>query len=106
MLTFYYADEDLVENLLDLVIYPGLVYFTFQINVSNKFLDYLGALSFGLYAFQCVVRPLDLLGIWNVGVYFGIIVALTLIEDGGKRLFKRYRVAQASPKKAQIQHRI
>lgn len=106
VLTFYYADEGLVENLLDLVIYPGLVYFTFQINVSNKFLDYLGALSFGLYAFQCVVRPLDLLGIWNVGVYFGIIVALTLIEDGGKRLFKRYRVAQAFPEKTRIQHRL
>lgn len=77
-----------VERIAHFIVYPGLIYFTFQLQADNSFFNYLGALSFGLYAFQCVVRPLPLLGVNNVWVLFGIIVGLTLLEDGIKRIIK------------------
>lgn len=87
VLTFQLANTGITEHILDIIIYPALIYFSFQLNVHNTFLSYLGALSFGLYAFQCVVRPLELLGILDAAGCFTVIVALTLIEDGAKRIY-------------------
>lgn len=76
-----------IERIQDYIIYPMLVYFTFQIKSDNKVFNYLGGLSFGLYAYQCVTRPLEILGLTNVWILFGIIVLLTLIEDTSKRIY-------------------
>ena len=76
-----------IERIQDYIIYPMLVYFTFQIKSDNKVFNYLGGLSFGLYAYQCVTRPLEILGLTNVWILFGIIVLLTLIEDASKRIY-------------------
>ena len=95
ILVMYYANDLAVETILDLIIYPGLIYFTFNLNVGSKLLDYLGALSFGLYAFQCVIRPLEVLGVGSVPVYFAIIVGLTLIEDAVKRIARAHKAKLA-----------
>ena len=77
------------ELILDNLLYPALIYLTFSLNVRCKFFTYLGALSFGLYAFQCPADLLRLLGVSNLGLLFGFIVLATLIDDTAKRFFRR-----------------
>ena len=79
------------EKILQLIIYPALIYFTFQINIHNKFFNYLGALSFGLYAFQCVVRVFKETGYNNTWVLFGVILILSIAEDGVRRIINYYQ---------------
>lgn len=81
----------ILERFAHFVIYPGFIYFVFHVKFHSKFLNYLGALSFGLYAFQCVVRPLEVLGLTNVWALFGIIVLFTILEDGIKRIVRFYK---------------
>lgn len=88
MAILIFETDMVLERIAHFIVYPGLIYFTFQVQYENKFFNYLGALSFGLYAFQCVVRPLPTLGCNNVWVLFGIIVGLTLLEDGIKRIIR------------------
>ena len=91
LLTFiilFYPTNLAIEKLAHLVVYPMLIYFTFQLTVHNVVLNYLGSLSFGLYAFQCIVRPIELMGYENVWVMFFIIVILTLLEDTCKRIYR------------------
>ena len=79
----------IAEACIVFLLYPALVYFTFQLPVHNRVFNYLGALSFGLYAFQC---PADLLrgfGMQNLWLLFGFIVLASVLEDLGKRLYKR-----------------
>lgn len=80
-----------VEMILDLLLYPALVYLTFQLDIKSRWMSYLGALSFGLYAFQCPADLIRTLGVTDVNILFAIIVALTLIEDSGKRMYKKIR---------------
>lgn len=77
-----------VEAILDLILYPALIYFTFQIDVSSKILNYLGALSFGLYAFQCPADLIRLLGVSNRYILLTVIVLAAIIEDAAKRIIK------------------
>lgn len=88
ILTFGIGHDMIIEKLLHIFLYPLLIYLTFQLEIDNKFFNYLGSLSFGLYAFQCVARPLPLFGLENVWILFGIIVLLTLLEDALKRYLK------------------
>lgn len=74
------------EEILDLIIYPALIYLTFQLSVYNVVLNYLGALSFGLYAYQNVTRFMSLMGYENVIVSFIIILSLAIISDLIKRI--------------------
>ena len=80
-----------VELILDLVLYPALIYLSFNIDFSLGIFNYLGALSFGLYAFQCPADLLRLLGLDSRVVLLIIIVALSVAEDGVKRLIRYYR---------------
>lgn len=84
-----------VEVILDLLLYPALIYLTFQLTVHSRILNYLGALSFGLYAFQCPADLLRELGVTNVPLLFALILAATLLEDAVKRLL-RWRRRQAA----------
>ena len=86
-----FGNNLLIEEILDLILYPALIYFTFQLDIDNKVFNYLGALSFGLYAFQCVTRPLEELGLTNIWILFIIIVALSVIEDLIKRIYRKYK---------------
>ena len=85
-----------VEFILDNLLYPALIYLTFNVSVSSKLLNYLGALSFGLYAFQCPADLLRLLGLDNRYILLLIIVALTVAEDLIKRLIKMRKTNSAS----------
>ena len=58
-------------------------------SVSSRVLNYLGALSFGLYAFQCPADLLRLLGVDSIYLLLGLIVGLSFLEDIIKRLVKR-----------------
>ena len=74
------------EEVLDVVIYPALIYFAFQIDCSNRVLDYLGAISFGLYAFQSVARYMRDVGYQNRWLQFAVILACAVAADLIKRL--------------------
>ena len=82
------------EEILDLLIYPALIYFTFQLPIHNKVLNYLGALSFGLYAYQAVPQLLWVYNIGNAWIYFFIIVGLTVLTDAIMRLIRFYKQKQ------------
>lgn len=74
-------DFTLVEELiLTYIGYPLLIYTAFQINFYFKFFNYLGSLSFGLYAFQSVAKFIKAMGIYNTYVLFIIIFLLTIID--------------------------
>ena len=85
-----------VEFILDNFLYPALIYLTFNVSISSKVLDYLGALSFGLYAFQCPADLFRLLGISNVYILLLIIVTLAVTEDVVKRTVKRKRLTAST----------
>lgn len=76
------------ELILDNILYPALIYFSFCLDFRSKIFSYLGALSFGLYAFQCPANLLRILGVKSTWLLFGIILAATLIEDGAKRIYR------------------
>ena len=84
-----------IEILLDVILYPALIYLSFCLDFKCKFFNYLGALSFGLYAFQCPADLFRLLGATNLWFLFGFILIATLLEDGGKRIYKHYRNKKA-----------
>lgn len=79
------------EAILDLLLYPALIYLTFGLRVSSRPLDYLGALSFGLYAFQCPADLLRLFGVSNNYILLSLIVLLAILEDAAKRLWRHRR---------------
>ena len=85
-----------VEFILDNLLYPALIYLTFNVSISSNVLDYLGALSFGLYAFQCPADLFRLLGISNVYILLLIIVTLAVTEDVVKRIVKRKRLTAST----------
>ena len=82
-----WGEVKLVEIILDVLLYPALVYLTFQVDVKNKVMNYLGALSFGFYAFQCPVDLLRTLGIGNPLTWFTIIVIASVAEERIKQLW-------------------
>ncbi len=77
------------ELILDNILYPALIYLTFCLEFKSKFLSYLGGLSFGLYAFQCPADMLRTMGVTNTYFLFGLILLATLLEDAGKRIYRR-----------------
>lgn len=58
--------------------YPALLYFANQIDISVGFLNWLGTLSFPIYAFQCILRVIEQFGVENPTHHFVIITALVL----------------------------
>ena len=66
------------EEILNLLVFPALFYLTFQLSSHNKVFKYLGAISFGLYAYQHVPRLMRILKIGNVWIYFIIVVAMAV----------------------------
>ena len=78
------------EYILDIVLYPALIYFTLHTNVHCKPLDYLGNLSFGIYAFQAI--PLCLRNFMTLtnAECFWIVLTATIVYDLTKRLYFKY----------------
>jgi len=69
------------EIVLMTLMFPALIYFGFQVKIKIKLFNYLGALSFGLYSFQCVLRILEFYGLTNTTVLFVILLTLTVIVN-------------------------
>ncbi len=84
----------LPELILDNLLYPALIYLTFCLEFECKFFSYLGALSFGLYAFQCPADLFRVLGVSDIWLLFGFILLATLFEDAAKRIYKYRRQKQ------------
>lgn len=85
-----------VELILDNLLYPALIYLTFCISFSSRICNYLGALSFGLYAFQCPADLLRLLGVENRYLLLAMIVFCAVAEDASKRIVKHRAKRQIS----------
>lgn len=79
------------ELILDILLYPALLYFTLHTNVHSKVLDYLGGLSFGIYAFQAI--PLCFRNFWTLSnaECFWIVLVVTIVYDIIKRVIIKYR---------------
>lgn len=80
-----------MEIILNMLLYPALIYLTLQINVSCKLFNYLGSLSFGLYAFQSIARCAKQWGVNNLWLLFIIILVPTLIENLLKKFINNCR---------------
>ena len=78
-----------VEFLLDNLLYPALIYLTFQIECHLSIFNYLGALSFGLYAFQCPADLVRLLGMESKYILLLMIVFASVAEDAAKRIIRK-----------------
>lgn len=80
-----------IEAILNLILYPALVYITFNIDFHFSIFNYLGALSFGIYAFQCPARLIDAIGVPSRWIPFALIFVLAIGEDAIKRIIKHFR---------------
>lgn len=80
------------EALLDLILYPALIYFTFNVDFSFSPFNYLGGLSFGIYAFQCPARLVYTLGIGNRWTAFLIIIVMAVGEDLIKHFIQHRKI--------------
>ena len=98
-------DYSLVEEeILNLLVFPGMIYLTFQLAVHNRIFNYLGALSFGLYAYQSVPRLLWILGIGNEWIYFAIILSLAVLTDGIMRIIRYQKIKRQEQQEVQVLH--
>lgn len=86
-----------VEAILDLILYPALIYLTLNVNIHAKIFNYLGALSFGLYAFQCPADLMRVLGVSNRYLLFGVILGAAVLENAGKRLWRYQKACAQHP---------
>lgn len=88
-------DQRLFEAILDLVLYPILIYVTFNIDFHFGIFDYFGGLSFGIYAYQCPARLVANLGVSNRWIPFILIFVLTLFDDIIKRVHRSLKNKKA-----------
>lgn len=79
------------EYFLVLLLLPMLIYFTNNLNVNCKFLNFLGSLSFGLYAYQCVIRVIEHYAPIAQYWLFAILIGLVLIDKLIICLFKYFK---------------
>lgn len=95
----YLPKENLIsEYFLVLLLMPILIYFTNTLNVNCKFLSFLGSLSFGLYAYQCVLRVLEFYLPLEQYWLFLILVSLVLIDKAIIAVHNRIRNRYISTK--------
>ena len=71
--------SQLLKYALVIIIFPALLYFASCANVKCALLNWLGSLSFPIYAFQCILRIIDYYWIRNETVLFVILVSLVLV---------------------------
>jgi len=86
----------LLSYILVIVGYPSLMYFTNQIHFSNKFFDWLGSLSFPIYAFQCILRVIEACGFENNTWLFVILMVLVLTYSLIMHIIKSKKAQHAS----------
>lgn len=88
----YLPKENLIsEYFLVFLLIPMLIYFTNTLKVNCSFLNFLGSLSFGLYAYQCVLRVLEFYVPLAQYWLFLILIGLVLIDKLINKIYKRFR---------------
>lgn len=81
-----------VDVLLNIGCFPLLIYFTNQLNCNCKILNFLGSLSFGLYAYQTILRVLEAYSIvTNVFVLLLLLITFTLADKIVVLLYKKLK---------------
>ncbi len=74
----------LLKLILCFVSFSLLIFFCSQIvvksTVTNKILCFCGSLSFGFYAYQCVLRVLRFYNLTNTTILFCILIVITLLD--------------------------
>ena len=83
------------EYFLIFLIMPMLIYFTNTLTINSKILNFLGSLSFGLYAYQCILRVIEFYAPLQQYWFFLILVALVLLDKVIVQLYKKYKTKNA-----------
>lgn len=78
LIVFSTEKSTFIKYLLVLVVYPAMLYFTSCIKFNNSFLNWLGSLSFPIYAFQCPLRVLEHYGVNDETVLFIVLISMVL----------------------------
>ncbi len=78
------------EAILDLLLYPLLIYVAFGIDLHFAPFNYLGGISFGIYAFQCPARLIKHLGEPDSWLPFVLIILLAVLYNMIARVVKYY----------------
>lgn len=83
----YLPKENLIsEYFLVLLLIPMLIYFTSMLEINSSILNFLGSLSFGLYAYQCIIRVLEFYWQSATYIFFIILVAISVISKTSELL--------------------
>lgn len=82
------------EYFLIFLLMPLLIYFTNTLNINCSFLNFLGSLSFGLYAYQCVLRVIEAYFPLEQYLLFIILISIVLIEKLVMYAIKKYKNKQ------------
>lgn len=97
-LAYIPKDGWMFEHLLIFIFMPALIYFTSTVHLNCKVLNYLGSLSFPIYAFQCVLRVIRMTcsipQFWYFIILAGLVTVNQLISLFIRKLRSGYNVAQ------------
>ena len=74
---------------LVIIVFPAMLYFASCANVKCGVLNWLGSLSFPIYAFQCIIRIIEYYWISNETTLFIILAALVLTYTTIENLIKK-----------------
>lgn len=73
----YLPKQNLIsEYFLVLLLIPMLIYFTNTLKINSRIMNFIGSLSFGLYAYQCILRVLE--RYWQLDSYIFFIILLVI----------------------------
>lgn len=89
------ASTEKTQNMIYLMViigFPTVLYFANQIRLNIGFLNWLGTLSFPIYAFQCILRVLEQFGISDGTHHFVIITVLVFTFSLTMKLISRYNL--------------
>ena len=84
------------DNLFILLLFPTLLYFSSCVKLNFKLFNYLGSLSFGLYAYQTICRVLEKINLLNDKehnlILFLIILVPTILDNLIRRILKKRKI--------------
>ena len=71
--------SELIKHILVILGYPMLIYFASRVDFNFSLFNWLGTLSFPIYAFQCILRVIEELWIIDEGWLFIILMGIVLL---------------------------
>lgn len=81
--------KKIVELIADLILFPGIFYFSQYLHFQNKYADFLGSCSIYIYIYQCISLFEKSLGVTSRIVIFFSIMIVTVITVIWKNEIKR-----------------